>query len=171
MEIRSIDLEKTPNLMDWANQDLKEKLASEMQVSSGVDRQTITSTAALATLTGKCHFNYISEFITDEKFPDTKVLRRNPKLIDFGRVISSDHALREIKPRVCAPANLRELLIWAAENWDGIERIVALGQVCEGERKVPSVAYLDRLASERRLYVGWRSYDWKLGSKFLVFPV
>lgn len=104
------------------------------------------------------NFTYINPEI--ENVFKTEPIRSKVELRNFGRSISSEDAIKELKKEGCVPANATELFEFAARNteWEG-KYIVALGSIAsfEGKRRVPYVWWHE---SYREVYLCWFDRDW-----------
>jgi len=104
--------------------------------------------------------DYINKNITDENFPYGEFQDGGDvTLFHPNRYMSSNDVTAAMENEGLRPATLHEMLIWAAENWNGEDWVIALGSVAslDGEQHV---AFLDRFDTERGLYLVWRDYVW-----------
>lgn len=115
-----------------------------------------TTKTSLAFLIKGRKFDWVNENITVKNFPPQEV-STDFKLYHFGRYISSEAAIEEMKKDGYKPANIYELLLWP--DWNGKDWVVALGSVCkvDGNRYVACLLGDD---SGRRLYLLWFDGDW-----------
>lgn len=74
-------------------------------------------------------FTYINDDITDEKFPDDGQRGTDPKIYKFGRGISSESVVAEMEKEGYRPMTIHELVLWAKDNWNKNDYVVALGTV------------------------------------------
>lgn len=115
-------------------------------------------------------YDWINSDINDTNFPDFKDMPEGKtELVHFGRFISSNDVIEELKKKGMRPANLKELLIFGKENPEEQRKfpIVALGSVCRrwfGARLVPG---LWRLSGGRSLSLGCFGGGWDEGGRFL----
>lgn len=123
-----------------------------------------TTKTSLALLIKDRKFDYVDSDITVKNFPPQEV-STDFKLYHFGRTVSSEAAIKEMKKDGYKPANIYELLLWP--DWNGKDWVTALGSVCEvnGRR---SVACLSRVGSERFLDLSWFVVDWGGDCRFLA---
>jgi len=110
--------------------------------------------------------DYVNSDITEKNFPfDKKWKEPEYKLFHFGRNISSEDTITEMKKEGFEPATLQDLLNW--KDWNGNDYIVALRQPwldSDGGRYV-SVLFLSD--GGRRLDLFWFDYDWFVSFRFL----
>jgi len=114
--------------------------------------------------------DYVNPDITEQNFPmqqgDNDPMEY--KVFHFGKSISSEIVIKEMGKENYRPATLRELLRWAKDNWNGLDRVIALGQTwfdaADGGRHV---VVLDLDYGVRELDLGWFG-GWGGGSRFLA---
>ena len=111
---------------------------------------------------------YINKDITNENFPDDGRLLTDSKVFDFNKLISSEEAIAEMKKDGYIPANLREMLFWAKDNWDNKNWVTALGSVYRHWHVGRGVPWLWRDAGGRGLYLGAFADGWDDGFRFLA---
>lgn len=111
------------------------------------------------------NFDYVNSNITEELFPAPKTISNEYKLFHFGREISSEDAIEEMKVEGYRPSNIYELLEWT--GWNGKDSVVALGSVCHIASRVP---YIYENISKPYLHLlrfdgGWAADCYFLGCK------
>lgn len=125
-----------------------------------------TKTKSLNSLIKACDLNYINENIV--KLFETEPVRGKIEVTTFGRPMTSEQVIEELKKDGCVPANATELYTWISENKDwgkeAYRNVVALGSVAsfEGGQRVPLAWWDD---SEHGAYLYWfdsefHAYDW-----------
>ncbi|TSC82936.1 MAG: hypothetical protein G01um101419_424 [Parcubacteria group bacterium Gr01-1014_19] len=90
-------------------------------------RETESSDHAADQLFQQSKLSYVDTDINEEHFPDVGT-HTDFKVYQFDHAISSEEAIEEMKQDGYQPANLRELLLYAQNQWDGEDWMVALGQ-------------------------------------------
>lgn len=118
----------------------------------------------LQQLIKSAHFGYVNPNITEEYFP-VQEIRGKVELLDFGKSISSEDAIKKISEKGYEPANLYELLTFA-EKWDGKDCVVALGSVWRRLLGRRFVAYLWGYSTGRSLGLRWFESDWRAACRF-----
>ena len=107
-------------------------------------------------------FGYVNPNITEQNFPmqqgDNDPMEY--KVFHFGGSISSENVIKAMTKENYRPATLRELLRWAKDNWNGLDRIVALGQIWLDEVGTPFVVVLILDDGKRKLYLHWFDFGW-----------
>ena len=99
------------------------------------------------------NLDWVNSDITEEHFPVQSEDNDSPKeykVFNFGTV-SSENAIAGMEKESFRPATLRELLLWAAKNWDRKSWIVALGSRWLNPGGDAHVPVLDRGGDECRL--------------------
>lgn len=145
----------------WRSYGGKQKIA---EAGNKLDTNRSKSLPALIS-SGK--FGYVNPNITEANFPDVGI-GHDFKVYDFKKTVSSDYAIKQMEKDGYRPANLRELLIWISANWNGLDLVVALGQIWRdsyGDRCVP---YVFRWIGERELYLDYFSSGWYGRFRFLA---
>lgn len=120
----------------------------------------------LTELIKEIKFDYINSEISDDLFEIPKEIGTEFELVHFDKNISSEDAVKELSKDDWRPATAYELLIWAKENWNGIDWVVALGSVA-GVRFGRGVLDLRRDGSERSLRLDRWGVGWFAGYRFL----
>ena len=115
-------------------------------------------------------FGYVNPNITEQNFPmqqgDNDPMEY--KVFHFGRSISSENVIKEMEKENYRPATLRELLRWAKDNWNGLDRVISLSQIwldAVGSRYVAGLV-LD--LGKRGLDLRWFVRGWHDGHRFLA---
>lgn len=110
-------------------------------------------------------FDYVNPNITDTLFEIPKEISSDYKLYYFGRYISSENIVIEMKKDGYRPANVWELLKW--KDWDNKDWVIALGSVGEvyGCRHVP---YLGGFGSRCYLDLAWWGSGCSSSGRFLA---
>lgn len=91
------------------------------------------------------------------------------KVFNFpGEYLKSEEIIARMEKEGYSPANLAELLMYAKDEWNDKDWVVALGSVArvDGDRGVPG---LWGHGSERSLNLFWFDGDWSGIYRFLAF--
>lgn len=133
----------------------------------------IASDAELNKLIAKSGFGYVNDNITAANFPDVGV-KTTPlsseagcKVYHFDRFISSGDAIGEMEKDGYRPANLRELIAYSQNGWNGTDRVVALGQIwwdADDFWNVPGLGF----DGGRELSLYWCGSVWFESFRFLA---
>lgn len=130
------------------------------------------SEAELAALIKRGNFDYVASSITAEHFPDSSAnpmaVEANFKVYHFDRPISSEGIIKEMEKDGYRPVNLRELLAYCQNGWDGTDWVVALGQTWRdgyGDRGAP---YAWGGWGGRKLCLFWCDEVWFPFCRFLA---
>lgn len=128
----------------------------------------------LAALIKQGNFSYIDSDITAENFPDPPGGEASPiagersfKVYHFNRSISSEDAIKEMEKDGYRPANLRELIAYSQNKWNGEDWVVALGQTWRDALRLRCVPYL-YFRGKRELRLCWCGCGWGSGCRFLA---
>lgn len=103
-------------------------------------------------------YDYVNSDIN--KFPYEETDTGEIEIINFGKSISSEDAIKELDKKGYRPATATELLLLGAQHPD-LQRkdpIVALGTMQPVDDR--RVAYLDGYSTDRFLLVSWFVLDW-----------
>ena len=110
--------------------------------------------------------DYCNENITETNFLDDGQ-RGGVEILHFDSLITeTEEVITQIEEKGYRPATIYELLIWAKDNWNGKDIIVALGSVWRGLRGGRSVPYLWSGSRERILALHWFEGDWGRDYRF-----
>lgn len=89
------------------------------------------------------HIYYQNSDLTTKNFPMPDVIEtKGVRIIKMDKYFSSQEALDRIKAEGCRPANIYELLIWAKDNQEKGQWIIAFGSEWKdagGDHRVPCV--------------------------------
>lgn len=128
-------------------------------------------TMSLSGMVAAGKYDWVNENITDANFPKTtnNTVSVDVELLHFGRNISSEIALSEMKKKGFRPATIWELLDFGAK-YPEIQKqfpVIALGSFCvlNDNRHVP---FLSWNSSERHLNLDWFDSGWLVYCRFLV---
>ena len=125
-----------------------------------------TKTKSLSDLIKACKFDYVNENI--EKLFKTEPIRGKVEIKNFGKYMTSEAVIEELKKDGCVPANATELFHWIFENPEHLKGsyggVVGLGSVAafEGHRRVPLEWWCES-GRDANLYWfdrEWSGYDW-----------
>ncbi len=132
------------------------------------------SDSALGKLIKQGNFSYVNSDITEVNFPDVSTgqaeagISADFKVYSFGRYISSEDAIKEMEKDGYKPANLRELIAYSKNGWNGTDTVVALGQIWRGSVGGRRVPYAWGDSGERRLDLLYFERDWSGSCRFLA---
>lgn len=110
-------------------------------------------------------FDYVDSDITSDNFPQEEIRSSDYKLFHFGRLISSEDAVKEVEKEGYSVANIYELLDW--KEWNGSDSVVALGSFWE-VNGLRDVSCLDGRVAERGLSLFWWKSGWSGRYRFLA---
>lgn len=105
---------------------------------------------SLKDLISALRLNWFNSDINEDHFPDDGK-RGQVELIDFNHYISYENAIKEMDKKGLRLATVREMLIWAKNNWNGKDYVVALGSVWRCWIGLSFVVCLDGDGSYRML--------------------
>ena len=115
-------------------------------------------------------FGYVNPNITEQNFPmqqgDNDPMEY--KVFHFGGSISSENVIKAMTKENYRPATLRELLRWAKNNWNGNDRIIALGQIWLNTDSHRYLAVLNFDGGRRELSLRWFDFVWNVSNHFLA---
>ena len=118
---------------------------------------------SLKILIDACSFDYISPAITDENIPDDG-RRGKVEIKNFGKYMTSEQVIAELKKDNCRPATVHELFSYLKDNKEKDKWLVALGSVFffRGERYVVGVWWdgSEREANHRWFDGEWLDHCW-----------
>ncbi|MBK9272831.1 MAG: hypothetical protein IPM48_14695 [Saprospiraceae bacterium] len=104
--------------------------------------------------------------ITENNFPfDKNWTEPEYKLFHFGRYISSEDAISEMKKDGYEPATLQDMLEWG--EWNGKDWVVALGQFWRDSGDNRHVSILGFDGGGRELFLSWGADGWGGRCRFL----
>lgn len=121
-------------------------------------------TQTLSSLIESCRFDYVNENI--KHLFNTEPIGEDIGIKNFGKYMTSEEVIAELKKEGLRPANATELFHYAATHPEEKNKyIVALGSVVsfEGESRVCDVWCVD---SERDASLGWFGSGWGDGCWF-----
>ena len=104
-------------------------------------------------------FDFVNDSITKENFPDDG-RRGKVEIIDFEKKITSEEAIKEMDLKEYRPATAYELLIWAKDDWNGKDCIMALGSQWRRPDGDLDVLCLWGNAGRRELGLYWVDRGW-----------
>lgn len=133
-------------------------------------RVLVDYSKSLAEMIQAGHYDWKNDDITQDHFPIKGSGQQEVEVVlfHFGRNISSDDAIAEMKKAGYRPAKIEELLALGASQPELQKQypIVGLGSVWQipyGDRSVP---FLIRRGARRFLYLLWFGRDWDESCRF-----
>ena len=128
---------------------------------------------SLSTLMTALNLDWKNDNITEANFPalpedEIEYSKKEFKLYNFTKTVSSQHALQVIEKDGFRPATVREQLQWAKDHWNRKDWITALGQMWLDSIGDHRVSVLDRRGGECKLFLGWFGDDWSSDYQFLT---
>ena len=126
---------------------------------NGEEKETIT----IQDLITQLKFGFVNSNIP-EKF-SVETIRGEVVIKHFNKYITSENVISELKKEGLEPANLTELLMYARNDWNKKDLVVALGSSCVlvGSRYVPC---LRGGSGGRRLRLHYFDFEWRGGYRF-----
>ncbi len=112
-------------------------------------------------------FDYVNPNISEASFPEVGI-GHDFKVYDFKKAVSSEYAIKQMAKDDYRPADLRELLIWTLANWNGKDRVVALGQIWLDANGYCDVPYVEEWRGKRELDLDYLDRGWDGRSRFLA---
>jgi len=170
------DVFKSVKELNGSEKDVYDFFASENGAKKFADLIVIKKTKkvlkTLADLISSLKLDYVNPNITEANFPaqpqDNDDSKKEYKLFDFGKGISSENVIAGMEKDGYRPATTRELLQWAIKNWNGKSLVVALGQTWLDSDGIRGVSVLLFRDGERQLRLSWFGLAWDGVCRFLA---
>jgi len=123
----------------------------------------------LTELIKQANFTYVYSDITEANFPLESDGLEEVTIFHFGKTLTTEQAIAEIKKQGFEPARIEHLLQYAITNPDYEDFIAALGSSCVSSNGRRCSPYLRVDGHERNLRLDWVDYDWDGSCRFLAF--
>lgn len=113
---------------------------------------------------------FVSRVITDENFPYKELPQGRYGFIEIPDRWTTKEILEHMESKNVRPATLHELLQWAAENWNEMDWVVALGSVWQHKALGNQVAFIKKVGEHKWLDLGTEESNkkWLTNIKFLA---